>query len=152
MGEIESILQSYFGEGASLDTLTDYQPTDWMQAISEKFGIDIENLDESMFPGISESLIKSSKFATYAPGMESGTQSALTNLLNPLKGKKSEQAQGGFAGSYGAKQYKKKITDAYGRDVAPIIGSAREKQLHAGSSILDQIQSYVQTGMDVRYG
>tara|TARA_R100000742_G_C4274092_1_gene93925 strand:+ start:677 stop:1135 length:459 start_codon:yes stop_codon:yes gene_type:complete len=152
MDEIDNILQSYFGEGASLDTLSTYQPTDWMQAISDKFDIDIENLDESMFPGISESLIKSAKFATYAPGMEAGTQSALTSLLNPLKGKKSEQAHGGFAGSYGAKQFTDKITDAYGRDVTPIISSARDKQLKAGSSIADQIQSYITTGMDIKYG
>ena len=88
MDEIDSILQSYFGEGASLDTLTDYSPTDWMQAMADKFDMNIENLDESMFPGIAPSLVQSAKFATYAPFMEAGTQSVLSNLLTQLKVKK----------------------------------------------------------------
>ena len=33
----------------------------------------------------------------------------------------------------------------------PIISSAREKQLASGSSILDQIQSYIKTASDIRY-
>lgn len=151
MDEIDSILQSYFGEGASLDTLTDYSPTDWMQAMADKFDMNIENLDESMFPAIAPSLVQSAKFATYAPFMEAGTQSVLSNLLPQLKGKKYEQASGGFASTGAAQQYKSKVTDAYGKEVMPIISSAREKQLASGSSILDQIQSYIKTASDIRY-
>ena len=151
MFDINELLQGIFGDEATIDNLSSYDSSQWVTALADKFDLNEEDLNESMFPGISESLVKSAKYSTYAPSIESGTQSALSKLLNVSKGKGLSKSYGGFAGTSNVNQFKSQVKDAYGKDVQPFLSSARQNQLSSGKSILDQIQSYVKSASDIRY-
>jgi hypothetical protein len=109
---------------------------------------DVEGLEGSMFPGLSNQLLQATKGSTYSPFIEAQSGSLLSDLSTGLGGQKATQAAGGFAGSGGQKSYMQGAKDVFGKGMSDVISQTGQQRSQAFGELQNMITGWKKTGQE----
>ena len=109
---------------------------------------DVQGLEGSMFPGLTNQLLQATKGSTYSPFIQAQSGSLLSDLSTQLGGQKATQAAGGFAGSGGAQTYMQGAKDVYGKGMADVVSQTGQQRSQAFGELQNMINQWKKTGQE----
>ena len=109
---------------------------------------DVEGLEGSMFPGLTNQLLQATKGSTYSPFIQAQSGSLLSDLSTQMGGQKATQAAGGFAGSGGQKSYMQGAKDVYGKGMADVVSQTGQQRSQAFGELQNMINQWKKTAQE----
>ena len=134
------------GEGTAFSSIGGITPQQIVQGLSSTYNV--AGLEEGMFPGLSQQLIKGTKASTYSPFVQSQSQNLLSDLSMSLGGQKAKQAAGGFAGGSGMQSYMRGAKDVYGKGMSDVLSNVGQQRSSAFGELQNMINQYKKTAQE----
>tara|TARA_R100000995_G_scaffold1111_1_gene760 strand:- start:2596 stop:3057 length:462 start_codon:yes stop_codon:yes gene_type:complete len=117
---------------------------------ADEYDIDPQDLPESLFQPLSQSLFKAAEYKTYAPMLQSEGESFLTDLTASMQGADVTRAYGGFAGSAQSKRKEKQVKDVYGKAMGDVYSNIRGMQTEALQGIQSEVDKWHEASQSIK--
>ena len=134
---------SYMGLG-------DIQPEGISSALQNYFGLTDQDIPAHMFQGISTDILKSGFSSTYAPQVQAGGQSLLTDLQKTMYGKEGRTAAGGFAGSAQQRRFTQGAKDVYGKGMSDVLAQTGQQQVQGLQNVQNIMNQWRDTALQLK--